>query len=88
MRLYPNLKKIIGKKGVLTAKEDLNAYSYDGTTVWTHMPDVVVLPTTTEQVSQVLKLANENKIPVSPRGGGTNVSDGSFPIRGDCALHH
>jgi len=85
-KLVSQLKKIIGKEGVLTAKEDLNAYSYDGTTTWAHMPDVVVLPTTTEQVSQVLKLANENKIPVTPRGAGTNVSGGSIPIKGGIVL--
>jgi len=85
-KLVSQLKKIIGKEGVLTAKEDLNAYSYDGTTTWAHMPDVVVLPTTTEQVSQVLKMANENKIPVTPRGAGTNVSGGSIPIKGGIVL--
>jgi len=85
-KLVSQLKKIIGKEGVLTAKEDLNVYSYDGTTTWSHMPDVVVLPATTEQVSQVLKLANENKIPVTPRGAGTNVSGGSIPIKGGIVL--
>ncbi len=85
-KLISQLKKIIGKEGVLTAKEDLNTYSYDGTTTWAHMPDVVVLPATTEQVSQVLKLANENKIPVTPRGAGTNVSGGSIPIKGGIVL--
>lgn len=84
--IVSQLQKITGKEGVLTAKEDLNAYSYDGTTTWTHMPDVVVLPTTTEQISQVLKLANENKVPVTTRGAGTNVSGGSIPIKGGIVL--
>jgi len=84
--LISQLKKIAGKEAVLTSKEDLTTYSYDGTTHWAHMPDVVVLPTTTEQVSQILKLANENKIPVTPRGGGTNVSGGSIPIKGGIVL--
>ena len=80
------LQKIVGEGGILTAKEDLTTYSYDGTTTWAHMPDVVVLPTTTEQVTQILKLANENLIPVTPRGGGTNVSGGSIPIKGGIVL--
>lgn len=84
--IVSQLQKITGKEGVLTVKEDLNAYSYDGTTTWTHMPDVVVLPTTTEQISQVLKLANENKVPVTTRGAGTNVSGGSIPIKGGIVL--
>jgi len=84
--LISQLKKIAGKEAVLTSKEDLITYSYDGTTTWAHMPDVVVLPTTSEQVSQTLKLANENKIPVTPRGAGTNVSGGSIPIKGGIVL--
>ncbi len=80
------LRSILGKDNVLTSKEDLNAYSYDGTTSWAHMPDVVVLPMTTEQVSEILKLANENKIPVTARGGGTNLSGGSVPIKGGIVL--
>ncbi len=80
------LQNIAGKEGVLTSKEDLTTYSYDGTTTWAHMPDVVVLPTTTEQVSRILKLANTNLIPVTPRGGGTNVSGGSIPIKGGIVL--
>ena len=85
-KLISQLEKIAAKGAVLTAKEDLNAYSYDGTTTWAHMPDVVVLPTTTEQVSQILKLANDNRIPVTPRGAGTNVSGGSIPIKGGIVL--
>jgi len=85
-KIISQLQKIAGKEAVLTTKEDLNAYSYDGTTTWAHMPDVVVLPTTAEQVSQILKLANENRIPVTPRGAGTNVSGGSIPIKGGIVL--
>jgi glycolate oxidase len=85
-RLISELERIIGREWVLTSKEDLTAYSYDGTTTWAHMPDVVVLPTTAEQVSQILKLANRNKVPVTPRGGGTNLSGGSIPIKGGIVL--
>jgi glycolate oxidase len=85
-KIISQLRKIVDKDAVLTSKEDLNAYSYDGTTTWAHLPDVVVLPTTTEQVSQILKLADENKVPVTPRGAGTNVSGGSIPIKGGIVL--
>jgi glycolate oxidase len=84
--IISRLQEIAGKGAVLTSKEDLTTYSYDGTSTWAHMPDVVVLPTTTEQVSQILKLANENQIPVTPRGAGTNVSGGSIPIQGGIVL--
>jgi glycolate oxidase len=85
-KVISQLRKIVGKDAVLTSKEDLNAYSYDGTTTWAHLPDVVVLPTTVEHVSQILNLADENKVPVTPRGAGTNVSGGSIPIKGGIVL--
>jgi glycolate oxidase len=80
------LEGIVGKESVLTAREDLATYAYDGTTTWSHHPDVVVLPTTTAQISAVLRLANENRIPVTPRGSGTNISGGSVPVQGGIVL--
>jgi glycolate oxidase len=84
--IISKLQEIVGKDGLLTSKEDLTTYSYDGSAVWTHMPDAVVLPKNTQQISQVLKLANENRVPVTPRGGGTNVSGGSIPVQGGIVL--
>ena len=80
------LETIVGKAHVLTAKEDLATYSYDGTTPWSHPPDVVVLPETTSQFSAILGLANKNLVPVTPRGSGTNISGGSIPVRGGIVL--
>jgi len=84
--IIKKLEEIVGGNWVLTAKEDLATYSYDGTTTWSHSPDVVVLPSTTEQISEILKLANEYRIPVTPRGSGTNISGGSVPVCGGIVL--
>jgi glycolate oxidase len=84
--LLKELESIVGKQNVLTTPESLKAYSYDGTTSWIHEPDVVVFPTTAEEVSSIMKIANREKIPVTPRGGGTNVSGGSVPIQGGIVL--
>jgi glycolate oxidase len=84
--LIGEFQNIVGKENVLTSPEALKAYSYDGTTNWIREPDVVVFPTTASQVSAILKLANAEKIPVTPRGGGTNVSGGSVPWLGGIAL--
>lgn len=46
-----------------------------------HIPQAVVLPTSTEQVSEVVKLANRARVPVVPRAGGTGLSDGAVPLR-------
>jgi glycolate oxidase len=81
-----DLAGIVGKGNVLASDEDRKVYSYDGTSTWVHKPDMVVFPTETEQVEAVLRLANEKRIPVTPRGGGTNVSGGSVPIKGGIVL--
>ena len=84
--IIKQLEDIAGKEFVLTAKEDLTTYAYDGTTTWSHSPDIVVLPDSTEQISRILKLAHTHKIPVTPRGSGTNISGGSVPVRGGIVL--
>jgi len=80
------LEKILGEKNVLTSKEDLTCYSYDAVGTWIHLPEVVIFPTDAEQISKVLKLADEGKIPVTARGGGTNVCGASVPIKGGIVL--
>jgi len=80
------LQKIVGKENVLTSPEEMETYAYDATAMWQHRPEAVVLPRDAAQVSGVLKLAGEHLIPVTPRGGGTNVSGGSVPIRGGIVL--
>jgi glycolate oxidase len=84
--LIAEFEKILGKENVLKSPEALKAYSYDGTTSWIHEPDVVLFPTNTEEISKIMKIANAEKIPVTPRGGGTNVSGGSVPIQGGIVL--
>jgi len=81
-----NLRNIVGDINVLLSSEDILAYSYDATTMWSGMPEAVVLPLTTEHVSRIMKMAFEDSIPVTARGGGTNVSGGSIPVKGGIVL--
>ena len=85
-RQIEHLRKILGKENVLTSKEDMVAYSYDALSLSSHPADAVVLPLNAAQISETLKFASENRIPVTPRGGGTNVSGGSIPIQGGIVL--
>lgn len=80
------LRDIVGDKGLLTDPIDLAAYSFDATTNWQGVPEAVALPTTAEQVSAILKLATEQRIPVTPRGAGSNLSGGSVPVAGGIVL--
>jgi glycolate oxidase len=85
-RVLKELQTIVGKKHVLTAPEDLVAYSYDGTFA-ERRPDVVVSPDSTEQVSQVLKAAWRAEIPVVPRGMASGLAAASIPLNGGIALN-
>ncbi len=79
------LAAIVGEKNTLSEREDLICYGYDATQ-FEAPPDVVVFPTTTEQVSQVMAYAYEQEIPVFPRGAGSGLSGGSAPAGGGIAL--
>ncbi len=79
------LIRIAGKDGVLTTPEDLAAYSYDGT-FEEHCPDIVILPRTTLEVSQVIQLASRERIPVVTRGMGSGLAAASVPFSGGIAL--
>ncbi len=83
--LIQELVKIVGKNAVLTSPEDLAVYSYDGT-FEEHCPDVVVLPTSTEQVSQVIQLAAREHIPVVTRGMASGLAAASVPFSGGIVL--
>jgi glycolate oxidase len=74
------LKSIFGDKQVLTEKEDMIAYSYDASHVEIE-PEAVVFPTSTEQVSRLMKFAYREEIPVTPRGQGSGLSGGSIPLK-------
>lgn len=83
--IIKELEKIVGKKGVLTSPEDLAVYSYDGTFEESY-PDVVVLPESTEQVSQVVMLATRERIPVVTRGMASGLAAASVPFSGGISL--
>ena len=80
------LTEIVGDKNVLTGDEREN-YSRDETLrLKPVLPEVVVKPEDTDSVAKILKLANDRKIPVTPRGGGTGISGGAVPIYGGIVL--
>jgi glycolate oxidase len=75
------LIEIVGKDNFTDQLEELVTYAYDAS-MNVHRPDAVVWPESTEQVAAVVKLANEYKIPIVPRGAGTSLSGGVIPIQG------
>ena len=83
--ILDQLERITGKDAVLYMPEDLAVYSYDAT-FEEHCPDVVVLPRTTEQISQVIMLAGREYIPVVARGMASGLAAASVPFNGGIAL--
>jgi glycolate oxidase len=80
--IVTKLEGIVGKDNLLTEKVDLVTYSYDATAdVPRTLPDVVVMPSTAEQIQQIVKIAAAEKIPIYPRGAGTNLSGGCNPLK-------
>ncbi|MBX3074995.1 FAD-binding protein [Candidatus Obscuribacterales bacterium] len=84
--LLRKLKTIVGDDYVLTDKEDLIVYECDAETLDTALPDIVVLPATTEQVRDVIVVAREYGISITPRGAGTGLSGGATTISGGISL--
>lgn len=79
--ILAGLGEIVGNGNILTDKEDLEKYASDETPLGLKvLPEVVVKPECTEHVSRVLALASQKKVPVTPRGQGTGLSNGAVPL--------
>ena len=84
--MFARLTALLGAENVLTGKEDLIPYSFDGTAALKQMPGCVVFACTAAQIQGVLRLANETRTPVVTRGSGTGLSGGSLPSPGCIVL--
>ena len=76
------LQAVVGKKNLIFGDAELlRSYSHDEVAgpEYARMPEVVVKPATAREVSQILKIANRHRVPVTPRGGGTGLSCGAVP---------
>jgi glycolate oxidase len=76
------IQSIVGEDAVITQHDDLEKYSHDETEDLHYYPEVVVKPKTPEEISALMRLCNENLIPVTPRGAGTGLSGGALPVMG------
>lgn len=83
--LVNELIQIFGPDHVTDAREDLLTYSYDATTI-PYMPDAVVVPRTVKQISQLMIFANQQGVPIIPRGAGTGFTGGALASSGGIVL--
>ena len=82
------LRVALGAENVKIDEETLDRYKTDEETDprYHHLPEVVVLPGSTEEVAEVMKIANKYLVPVTPRSAGTSVSCGAVPVHGGIVL--
>ena len=79
------LRAIVGDEWFLDAPEDLATYSYDGF-LPEFLPDGILVPGSAQEISGIMKVLNREKIPVIPRGAGTNICGGSVAKNGGIIL--
>jgi glycolate oxidase len=80
------LEKIVGKEYVSNKEEDLFIYSQDPGASPPRPVDFVIMPSKSEEVQDILKLANQEKIPIIPMGGGLTLSGLIIPIKGGIVM--
>jgi glycolate oxidase len=80
------LTEIAGPKAVFSDEDTLNIYSRDETIGLSHRPEIVVKPTTSKEILEIVHLADLENIPLTPRGKGTGLSGGAIPVCGGIVL--
>ncbi len=87
--IVAELRAIVGEPHVIYGEpERMQDYAHDEVPgeEYAHMPEVVVKPATAEQISAIMKLANRERVPVTPRGAGSGLSGGAVPVCGGILL--
>src|SRR5436309_3316558 len=84
--LIERLRQIVGADAILTSPSDLLVYECDGFTIEKNKPDVVVFPTSTDHVVQIVKICSEQGVPFLPRGAGTSLAGGCLPVGGGVVI--
>ena len=80
------LRALLGPEGVLASEAALFTYEADALALEKFMPDVVVLPRSTDEVAAIVRWARAHRVPVTPRGAGTGLAGGATPERGGIVL--
>ena len=84
--ILEELRKISNDLEIHLDKESFEKYGRDETEDFVFHPEVVIIPSTVIEISEIMKVCNREKIPVTPRGGGTGLSGGALPVMGGVLL--
>jgi len=84
--IIKKLREIVGAGNLLDSQESRLAYSYDSSPISPKLPSAVIRPTTPDQISKIVQLANVEKFSIVPRGSGTGLSGGTIPPESSIVL--
>ncbi|MDQ3190287.1 MAG: FAD-binding protein [Bacteroidota bacterium] len=84
--ILDELRNVVGNGHILFDRESFEKYGHDETEDLVFFPEVVLTPCSTLEVSEIMKICNREKIPVTPRGAGTGLSGGALPVLGGVLL--
>jgi glycolate oxidase len=84
--LIDRMRSLVGPAGVIHSPAELLVYECDGYTIEKNTPDVVVFPTSTEQVVAIVRACSELDVPFLPRGAGTSLAGGCLPVGGGVVI--
>ena len=79
------IRGFLKEEQIITDKDGMSHFCYDATEM-RFMPDIVLLPCSSEEVSKIMKLASRLDLPVTPQGGRTGLSGGALPVHGGLVL--
>lgn len=82
---YKQLETLVGKDHLSKDPEELLCYSYDATGD-VYLPDAVIFPGSEHDVSEILKIANQQNVIVVPRGAGSGMTGGAVPVNGGLVM--
>lgn len=85
-KIISRLQEIVGVENIEESDASRLAYSYDATPGFQSLPDYIVSPRNTKEVQEIVRLCNEEEIPLIPRGSGTNLCAGTVPLTGGIVL--
>ncbi|MCR2821460.1 glycolate oxidase subunit GlcD [Lederbergia panacisoli] len=85
-QIKTKLSSIVGKENVIDSQAGRLVYSYDATPNYQSMPDLVIAPRNTKEIAEIVNVCRDEKIPIIPRGSGTNLCAGTVPTEGGIVL--
>ena len=84
--LMKEFRKVLGRENVFSQEADRLTYSYDAAVLEPVLPSLVLRPTSSDSLGRTVRLCNENSIPLTVRGAGTNLSGGTIPLPGGAVV--